>query len=105
MGMLAEGQIPYARKDRRVIRVIFEHKAFMLERLIKVESVFGMHTPQRELYESIAKESERMHLLYACYVRKERKDLLYSLQSRLTEMKKREEDILNTWVSIIEKEI
>ena len=52
---LYDGSIPYERMDRRVFRMIWEHKKVMLERIELIESAFGISRSISQAYKGVVR--------------------------------------------------
>lgn len=94
LGRLYDGSIPYARMDRRVFRMIWEHKKAMLERIRRMETELSMSSAISTAYESIVKEADHMRMLYASHHMKRRDSVLPTIQRRLLAMKEQEYGLL-----------
>lgn len=95
---LIEGTIPYERMDRRVFRLIWEHKKVMQERVMKAEKELGLPNMLSRKYEAIVSEADTMRLLYASHHMKRRDSLLPVIRRKLLNMKELEEKLLSEFV-------
>lgn len=102
---LYEGTIPYERMDRRVFRVIWEHRRAMLERLQKAETTLGLDPTTSKAYESLVTEANTMRMLYAAHHMKRRDSALPILRKKLVEQKGTEQDILWKFLKKVESEV
>lgn len=93
---LLDGSIPYERMDRRVFRLIWEHKKLMLERIKKIEEVANLLPETSTSYEKIVSEADNIRMLYASYHMKRRDSLLTVIQKRLVQIKNEEEKLLKS---------
>lgn len=87
--------IPYEKIDKRVFRVIWEHKKGMLERIQKYEKALNMDNSLSTEYESVVSLADNARMLYASHCIKRRDALLSVLKKKLFEMKDKEEKILS----------
>lgn len=99
---LADGSIPHDRMDRRVFRMIWEHKKVMLERIRLVESNLSMDKLTSYKYEPLVKLADDIRMLYAAYHMKERAALLPTIREKLLILRKKEADILGEFVTSLE---
>ena len=98
VGKLIDGSIPYERMDRRVFRLIWEHKVVMAERLQKVEDALEMDHSISDRYLPLVEEANTMRMLYASYHMKRRDSLLPVIQKKLLRLKGTEEILLTEFV-------
>lgn len=87
---LMDGSIPYERIDRRVFRMIWEHKTVMLERIRCIEQAMGLSGGIGDRYAPLAAEAEAMRMLYASHHMKRRDSLLPVIQKKLLALKNTE---------------
>ena len=95
VGKLYDGSIPYERMDRRVFRMIWEHKKAMYERIQCIERELGMDDSLSNEYEKLVAESNTMRMLYASHHMKQRNSVLPIIQKKLLKVKENEEVLLN----------
>lgn len=95
VGKLYDGSIPYERMDRRVFRLIWEHKKVMLERIKLIEKAYSMNSSISTSYEEIVKTADNMRMLYASHHMKRRDSVLPIIQRNLIEIMKKEKNLLN----------
>ncbi len=99
IGMLYDGDIPYARMDWRVLRMIWEHKKVMLERIELIEEKMQLKHSVSSKYRSLVEKANHARMLYAAHHMKRRDELLPIIQSALLEIKDEEETLLYTLLS------
>lgn len=99
---LYDGSIPYERMDRRVFRLIWEHKKAMLERIEKLEVVLGLEVDISHKYKVIVSEADMIRMMYASHNKKRRDSLLLTISSKLLNIKQNEEKLLHQLVDRIE---
>lgn len=97
---LYRDEIPYERMDRRVFRLIWEHKKAMLERIILIEQSLHMDNEFSEKYKPLVAEAEAMRMLYALHRMKRRDSVLPIIQKKLLSLMKNEEELL---IMLVEK--
>lgn len=102
---LADGSIPHERRDRRVLRLIWEHKKCMLGRIKAVENHCGWDDSLSKKYEEIVKLSDKARFIYSKFVIKHSNTNLEKIQVILMKMKKLELDLLTKFLSKIEGEL
>ncbi len=100
IGKLYDGSIPYERMDRRVLRMIWEHKKLMLERLQCIENSLGLSDEISKQYEPLVDEANTIRMLYASHRSKRRDSVLPIIQKKLLNIKSEEERLLKL---IVEK--
>jgi len=102
---LYDGSIPYERMDRRVFRVIWEHKEVMLERIIAIEQALNMNGIFSNVYRMIVTEANTMRMLYASHHLKRRDSVLPTIRKKLLVLMETERKILSDLVSIVRKDL
>lgn len=102
LNLLANQSIPYERMDRRVLRMIWEHKKVMLERLIAVENKLGLDNDISTKYSPLVRNADHIRMLYASHHMKQRPELLPTIRDKLIALKKAETPLLNEFVSKME---
>lgn len=91
---LYDGSIPYERMDRRVFRLIWEHKRGMLERIERIEQALELEPVFSRRYEPLVKQAHTMRMVYAVHHKKRRDSVLPVIQKQLEELSKEEKIIL-----------
>ena len=91
---LYDGSIPYERMDRRVFRLIWEHKRGMLERIERIEQALELEPEFSRHYAPLVKQADAMRTLYAIHHRKRRDSVLPAIQKQLAVLSKEEMTIL-----------
>lgn len=94
-GRLYDGSIPYERMDRRVFRLLWEHKAVMLERLQKVEKMLELDHTVSERYKLLVPEADTVRMLYASHHARRRDSLLPVIQKKLYALSASETELLS----------
>ena len=103
LGKLLDGSIPYEKMDWRIMRLIWEHKKCMLDRIVAVEQKQGWNDEISSAYQAIVEEANSIRMMYALYHRKRRDSILQNIQKRLAALKERESEILQTFIQCLEK--
>ena len=98
LNKLADGSIPYERMDRRVFRLIWEHKKVMYERIQAVEKKLGFTGEISAAYEAVVREADNLRLLYASHHMKQRNAVLPLMRDRLLQLKKEEAQLLTRFI-------
>lgn len=96
---LFDESIPYSRMDRRVFRVLWEHKAVMQKRLRAVEDELGIGNEFSANYEKVVKEADNARMLYASHHMRRRDSLLEIIKKKTMKIKEDEENILKSFLS------
>lgn len=99
---LMDKEIPYERMDRRIMRILWEQKRCMADRITFVEKYFELDSSMSEEYAPVVKSAELCRMLYESYRQKERNSLLVTIQEELKKMKKVEEALLPRLISAIQ---
>lgn len=91
---LHNGSIPYERMDRRIFRLIWEHKKIMLERIQRIEETLGINSDISTRYESLVNLANSMRTMYALHHMKRRDSVLPIIERKLLELKENEYGLL-----------
>ena len=102
---LYRGEISYEFTDWRVLRLIWEHKKVMLERIVKAEQILGLDNILSERYKCVVKEADNIRILYASHQIKRRDSLLLVISEKLLKIETKEREILTDFLETIKKEI
>lgn len=102
---LSSGEIPYERMDRRVFRLIWEHKKAMLERIVCIEQCLNLTDEISEQYKSVVSEADTMRMLYASHHMKRRDSVLPIIKKKLLNLQGKEKELLTLLVNKAEKEL
>lgn len=102
---LADGSIPHERRDRRIFRLIWEHKKCMLGRIGAVEKLCGWENKFSTAYEEVVHLADRARFIYSKFVIKYSNTSLEKIQVLLMQMKKLELDLLTDFLSRLEGEL
>lgn len=91
---LFDGSVPYERMDRRVFRMIWEHKKVMLERIALSEDALSMDHAISESYRSVVREADNCRMLYAAHHMKQKNAVLPIIHKKLLSLKEKEQELL-----------
>ncbi len=91
---ILDGEIPYDRKDRRIMRMIYEHKKCMADRIAAVEKQIDGTNTFSKRYLPVVQSATKAHNYYVIYRMKQKDELLSMIQKELAMMKELEEDVL-----------
>ena len=94
LDMLYDGAIPYEKIDRRIFRLIWEHKKTMLESIRNIEKALSLDDSTSATYEKVVKEADTARMIYASHVMKRRDSLLPIIKNKLLSLEKEERAIL-----------
>ena len=95
---LFDGSIPYERMDRRVFRLIWEHKKVMLERIVKIERSLHLSNDISEKYKHLVSEADYIRMLYASHHMKRRDSVLPIIKKKLLYLMEKEKELLTLLV-------
>lgn len=98
---IQNGDIPHERVDKRILRLIWEHKRAMTERLKMIEQCHGFNNLISSEYQLLASEMDTLRMLYASYCLRQRSSLLPIIRTRLMNVQSKEFELLT---KLIEKE-
>ena len=102
---LYDGSIPYERMDRRVLRVIWEHKKVMLERIQAIEHALNMNNTFSSAYQMVVAEANTMRMMYASHHMKRRDSVLPTIHKKLLVLMETEKKILSDLVNMVRKDL
>lgn len=102
---LYDGSIPFERKDRRVFRLIWDHKKAILECLIEMEKTLNIKPKASKQYQDLVEIADNMRMLYASYIFKRKDYLLPVIRKKLMYLKKKEKSILSNFIKIAERKL
>ena len=102
---LADGSIPYERKDRRIFRLVWEHKKCMFERIRAVEQKCGWENRLSASYEEVVHFSDQTRFIYSKFVLKYSSTNLERIQVLLMQIKKLESELLSEFLKGLEQEL
>ena len=103
VGKLYDGSIPHEKMDRRVFRLIWEHKKAMIERIRLIENELSLDNSLSEAYKSVVRESDNCRMLYATHHMKQHNSFLPIIQKKLLALKALEQEILQQLIETANK--
>lgn len=80
--------------DRRIFRLIWEHKKAMLERIKLIENALSLDHSLSDAYTSVVREADNCRMLYAAHHMKQRNSVLPMIKKKLLSLKEKEKEIL-----------
>lgn len=102
---LFRGEISYRFADWRILRLIWEHKKVMLERIVVIEKKLDLDNTLSELYKAIVKEADNIRMFYASYCMKRRDSILLIISKKLLTIEAREREILTQLLQVMKEDI
>ena len=102
---LYKEEIPYERLDRRIFRLLWEHKKAMQERLERMEQVLNLNHEASEAYSSLIAEANTIRMLYASHHMRRRDSVLPIIQKKLLTLRSNEEKVLDHFLKTTEGKI
>ncbi len=102
LDMLYHGDIPYNKKDRRIFRLIWEHKKCMYERIKAIENALQQPGNISSQYLSVVQISDQIRFMYAKFFLKQDNEVLRIMRAKLLDMSDLEEKILKKLVDLLE---
>lgn len=100
---LADGSIPHERRDRRVFRLVWEHKKCMLGRIKAVEEFCGWDNELSSAYEEVVDLADKVRFIYSKFVLKYSSKHLEKMQLLLMDIKRSELDLLTKFLLKLEE--
>lgn len=91
-------EIPYEKTDRRFMRMIWEHKRGMAERIVLIEKAFGLDNSCSEEYGALVQKANGLRLAFASHCLKRRDSVLFKIRDGLYEIAAEERKILNSLI-------
>lgn len=91
---LYDGSIPYERMDRRIFRMIWEHKKVMLERIKLIENDLSLGSKISDAYNTVVREANNIRMLYASHHMKRKDSVLPIIKKKLLSIKELEQKLL-----------
>lgn len=102
---LADGSISHERRDRRVFRMIWEHKKCMLGRIKAIEEQYKWDNSLSTAYDEVVTLSDKIRFIYSKFVLKYSNKDLENIQINLMRMKELEQHLLNRFTDLLAKEL
>lgn len=99
---LLDGSIPYEKMDWRVLRILWEFRVCMLERIQAVEEDLCFSTASSEKYKEIVYKTNRLRLLYAICHQRRKDNILISIKEELLTEARNEKEIINDLIKKME---
>lgn len=102
---LYSGEIPYERMDRRVFRLLWEHKKAMHERIVLIEQNIGISSGMSKRYRDLVVLADTMRMLYASHHMKRRDSVLPAIRTMLIQLQTEEREILTELLEKMREEL
>lgn len=102
---LLDQSIPTKRIDRRVFRMIWEHKKVMLKRIEAIESELKLGESISSEYSSLVELANHMRMLYVMFQKKPRNSILINLKEKLKTLNDIEKQLLIVLLNKMEGKI
>lgn len=102
---LMDGSIPYEHRDRRIFRLIWEHKKCMLGRIRAVEEKCKWDNLLSTAYNEVVTMADKMRFIYSKFVIKYSSKDIENIQICLMKMKKLESQLLKIFSDRLSTEI
>lgn len=99
---LDNGSIPYERMDKRVMRMIWEHKVVMLERIEAVEKSLNLNNISSKEYEKVVSMADNVRMMYASHSIKRRDSVLSNIKKNLSDITNIEKKVLSSFIELVE---
>lgn len=100
---LENGDIPYERMDRRIFRMLWEHKKSMLERITLIENSLGLGDELSKAYGHIVHNAETIRALFAAHHMRRRDSVLPVIRKMVLQMMLDERSLLEQLVDEMER--
>ena len=101
--MLTDGRIKYDKLDWRIMRMIWEHKKCMFDRIRMIEEKLGLSSYISESYSAIVRDSNIMRLQYVKCHFKKNDDVLLSIANKILDINKKEKNLISKLISEMKK--
>ncbi len=92
--LLYSKNVPYERIDRRIMRLIWEHKSVMERRIGLIEDVIGTNGDIATAYKKVTDEMNAKRLLYASHILRRRDSLLPQITEAVLSAAEEEQELL-----------
>ena len=102
---IIDGKIESSNLDLRAFKMIYEHKAVMLERLQVIESCLHWEPEYSKAYSEVVRDAEKLWYRCLYYLQTNRWSVLFQMRDLILEIGHREADVLKGAVSKLEDEL
>ena len=103
IGKLYDESIPYEKIDRRIFRMIWEHKKCMYDRIHAVEAYYRFGYDLSDEYKEVVNMADRARIVYAMFIKNKRKEILKDVKELIEKIQEKETDILNRFIKKTEE--
>ena len=100
---LYDSSIPYEKMDKRILRLIWEHKKVMYERILKIEDQLSLDNFTSKQYHLVVKEADTARALYAMHGLKPHNNILPSIKNKLLNILSEENRLLTVLIEKAER--
>lgn len=100
---LYKGKILFENTDYRIMRVIWEHKKCMLERIQVLEKEYMLSSEISSDYANLVKRSNDIRMIYSNYCITGRKNLLETIRRELSQITLEERKLILKLIEVMEK--
>ena len=99
---LINKSIPYDKTDKRIFRLLWEHKKCMLERIQIIERTLNKDNKLSKEYELILNESNKIRNIYIRYNVRKDENLLIKIQRKVKFIMEKEREVLKNFINMEE---
>lgn len=103
LDLLYKGSVKHEHADQRILRLIWEHKKCMYDRIYAVENHYNTEHSLSSEYKQVVTMIDKARLLYAMYIKNNKAQLLVSIKDLLKSVQESETKILTEFVTSIER--
>lgn len=98
MELLHDGTIPHERMDWRVMRLVWEFRNCMQQRLLAIENNLKLGNECSNQYQEILDRTNHLRMLYALYNKKKKDSIPLLIRDELLNLKDAEKEILTNFI-------
>lgn len=103
LGMIENGDIHHGKVDWRIMRLFWEHKKCMANRIFAIENALSLSHKISDCYSQVVNRADKMRMMFAIYIRKRRDSMIPYLIQELTDIKGMESGSLKDLLNIMEE--
>ena len=105
MEFLHDGKIPHEKMDWRVMRLVWEFRNCMYQRLIAIETGLKLGNCCSNQYKEVLDRTNHLRILYALYHKKKKDSIPLLIRDELLALKGIEKEILTQFIHIKEDKV
>ena len=105
LSLIYMNAIQHEHIDRRTMRVIWEHKKCMYDRIVALENHFKMDYTLSDKYKAVVNIADRIRLVYAMYIKNPKKESLLAIDKDIDKLIEEETKILRECIDVFERRI